>query len=158
MKQIKQLDKDNLWKLIIILGLIIGMISLTGCAKSGTETTTPTLTNTLPPGGEDRGNGITVEPTFTSEPKETKEVNTALKPFITSAKDDLASQLDVPANEIEVVEAQMVTWPDGSAGCPSPNIDYIQVQEEGLIIQLVYKGQVYEYHQSQSRPLFLCKP
>src|SRR5687768_1987839 len=34
---------------------------------------------------------------------------------------DLSRRLRVPEDEIEVLEVEEVTWPDGSLGCPQPD-------------------------------------
>jgi hypothetical protein len=85
-------------------------------------------------------------------------VDQALEPFVKAARGDLAGRLDVPASDLGVVKAEAVVWPDASDGCPQPGMEYIQVQEEGVLVQLAFKGQIYEYHQGESRGLFLCEP
>ena len=81
-----------------------------------------------------------------------------LEKLVTQAKDDLAKRLNINADQITLVQAQTVTWPDGSLGCPQPGMMYIQVQVDGLLIQLRAKGEIYEYHSGGNRAPFLCKP
>jgi hypothetical protein len=56
-----------------------------------------------------------------------------------------------------VVEMRTVVWPDGSLGCPEPDVAYIQVQRDGLLIRLRARRRVYQYHSGGGRPPFLCE-
>ena len=63
----------------------------------------------------------------------------------------------VPAEEIKVVDVEIVVWPDASLGCPQPGMMYPQVQQDGMLIRLRAGGVVYEYHSGETRPPFLCE-
>ena len=76
--------------------------------------------------------------------------------LVIQAKEDLADRLSIPIDQIEVLEARSVVWPDASLGCPQPDMRYKQVQVDGVLIRLQANGQVYEYHSGGSRGLFLC--
>jgi hypothetical protein len=80
-----------------------------------------------------------------------------LQPVIEQAVADLAQRLSMAAEEILVLRAEMVTWPDASLGCPQPGMKYKQVPEDGALIVLQAMGMVYEYHLGGSRGLFLCE-
>lgn len=80
-----------------------------------------------------------------------------LKKLITQANGDLAGRVSVPVDQIEVLEARAVVWPDASLGCPQPGMRYKQVPVDGALIRLRANGQVYEYHRGGSRGLFLCE-
>jgi hypothetical protein len=41
-------------------------------------------------------------------------------------------------------------------GCPQPNFSYLQVPQDGLLVQLKYAGQVYAYHSGGNLGPFLC--
>jgi hypothetical protein len=73
------------------------------------------------------------------------------------AKEDLAGRLGVEANQIELVSAEAVIWPDGSLGCPQPGVAYTQVQQDGLRIVLQVGDKTYSYHSGGVRPPFLCE-
>lgn len=77
--------------------------------------------------------------------------------LVMQAKEDLADRLSIPIDQIEVLEARSVVWPDASLGCPQPDMRYKQVQVDGVLIRLQANGQVYEYHSGGSRGLFLCQ-
>ena len=76
---------------------------------------------------------------------------------VLQAIDALASTLSLTAAEIELIEARPVVWPDGSLGCPQPDMMYPQVQVEGIVIRLRAAGKEYQYHGGGRREPFLCE-
>jgi hypothetical protein len=80
-----------------------------------------------------------------------------LRMLVTQAREDLAGRISVTVDQIEVLEAEAVVWPDASFGCPQPGMRYKQVPTDGALIRLQAKGRVYEYHRGESRGLFLCE-
>jgi hypothetical protein len=100
---------------------------------------------------------ITVEkpamnPTSTPAP-----IEPGLEEPVAQAKADLAARTGLSLDEIELIEVQSVVWPDGSLGCPQPDMGYTQVQVDGLLIRLGAGGQTYEYHSGGTRAPFLCE-
>ena len=83
--------------------------------------------------------------------------DSGLQPFVQQAQEDLAKRLAVNINQIELIEARSVVWPDKSLGCPQPGMEYLQVQVDGLLIRLSVSGQLYEYHSGGNRSPFLCQ-
>ena len=79
-----------------------------------------------------------------------------IEDLVIQAKEDLADRSSIPIDQIGVVEARSVVWPDASLGCPQQGMRYKQVQVDGVLIRLQANGQVYEYHSGGSRGLFLC--
>jgi hypothetical protein len=84
-------------------------------------------------------------------------IEAALQGFVAGAQNDLARRFGVGADQVEVVEARSVMWPDRGLGCPAPGMLYVQVPEDGLLIRLRYGGRFYEYHSGAGRPPFLCE-
>ena len=72
------------------------------------------------------------------------------------AIDDLAARLSVAADAIALVRVEEVDWPDGSLGCPQPDMRYTQALVNGSFIQLSVDGQLYNYHSGGRRAPFLC--
>ncbi|MDD9205613.1 hypothetical protein PU560_03910 [Georgenia sp. 10Sc9-8] len=72
------------------------------------------------------------------------------------AVQDLADRLGVPAEDVTVVRAESVTWPDGALGCPEPGTAYTQSLVEGMLIELTVDGETYRYHSGTDREPFLC--
>lgn len=81
----------------------------------------------------------------------------SLAPLVRQARRDLAKRLKVNVEEIEVVQARMVQWPDTSLGCPRPGMLYPQILQDGTFIQLQADGKLYNYHSGRGRPPFLCE-
>jgi hypothetical protein len=69
----------------------------------------------------------------------------------------LAERLGVDRVRIEVVEAEPVTWPDASLGCPHPDMKYRQVPVDGYRILLRVDGREYAFHGGGQRAPFLCQ-
>ena len=78
-------------------------------------------------------------------------------PQVAQAKEDLATRLNIPPDQIRVVDVQMMTWSDTSMGCPHPDIAYPQIPQDGLLVRLSAVGQVYNYHSGGTQGPFLCK-
>jgi len=83
-------------------------------------------------------------------------IEAGLAPFIDIAITDLASRLGVDPAEITTISATLVTWSDGSMGCPLPDMQYAQVLQDGSLIELGYGAKVYRYHSGGDRTPFLC--
>ncbi|MBC7877971.1 MAG: hypothetical protein H7Y59_12450 [Anaerolineales bacterium] len=80
-----------------------------------------------------------------------------LQDLIEKAKADLAQRLTISVDQIILLEATSVVWPDASLGCPQPGMVYIQVPEDGLLIRLQVSNQIYPYHSGGFREPFLCE-
>ena len=83
--------------------------------------------------------------------------NDGLQYLIDQAKEDLSKKLDILIEEIRLMDAKAVVWPDASLGCPQPGMQYKQVPEDGAVVMLQAGGITYEYHTGGSRGLFLCE-
>ncbi len=77
--------------------------------------------------------------------------------LVEAARLDLASRLKIPVDQVQFVSFEAVVWPDGSLGCPQPEMLYIQVQQEGYRITLSVQDERYPYHGSAKRGPFLCE-
>jgi len=78
-------------------------------------------------------------------------------PLVKQALLDLTMRLGVGPDAITLVSAESVVWPDGSLGCPRPDMGYKQVQQDGMRIVFKAQGHTFEYHSGGSRPPFLCE-
>ena len=81
-----------------------------------------------------------------------------LAALVAVAAGDLADRLSVSIGDVVVVSAESVVWPDGSIGCPIPDMRYTQVQVDGTKIVLSVDGGIYNYHSGAGRGPFLCVP
>lgn len=57
----------------------------------------------------------------------------SLGSIIAVATQDAAARLNVDPATIELVRAYSVSWSDGSLGCPSPDLQYMQALEPVLV-------------------------
>lgn len=132
---------------------------------SGSQVTQPPGTDqppttTQPPGTD---SGSVDEGTTTTPPPPAPSTGSAsytgpLSGLVTVAIADLVGRLGVDPGQIEVVSVESVVWPDGSLGCPQPDMSYTQVQVDGARIVLSVDGGTYTYHSGGSRDPFLCVP
>ncbi len=84
-------------------------------------------------------------------------IEPGLEGIVAAAIDDLAQRLAVSPEQIVVVEAQAVVWPDASLGCPQPDMLYKQVPMDGALVRLEVADKVYDYHSGAGRAPFLCE-
>jgi hypothetical protein len=145
----------------ILLFAISVLMFLSGCVtQSLRPDEPPTLpsaeelpvaaTNTVP------AEATQGDPTQMSPPTP-PPASSGLENLIEDAKNDLAKRLLIPVDQISLIEANEVVWPDASLGCPQPGMAYIQVPEDGAQIILQAGGINYAYHTGGSRGLFLCE-
>ncbi len=80
-----------------------------------------------------------------------------LQGLLEKAKTDLAQRLSVLPEEIAIVQATSVTWPDGSLGCPQEGMVYAQVLTPGYLIRLQSGDQKFEYHASRGTEVVYCE-
>jgi hypothetical protein len=77
--------------------------------------------------------------------------------LIEKARKDLAQRLTINVEDINVLEARDVVWPDASLGCPQPDMIYAQIEVEGLLIRLGVGREMYFYHSGGGDDPFLCE-
>ncbi len=75
---------------------------------------------------------------------------------VAAAVADLAARLGIAADATTVVRAEEVDWPDGSLGCPQPDMRYKQMLVNGSFVQLRVADRLYNYHSGGMRAPVLC--
>jgi hypothetical protein len=141
---------------------LAAVVALAACGgddtgSGATSGTVPSVSDTtpgssVPPSSAPRSTPLpprTSPGSFPGTPTDTSS------PLVTDAVADLARQLDISPNDVTVVAAREVTWPDGSLGCPEPGMMYTQALVDGTLVVLEADGQRYEYH--GGTPLVLCE-
>ena len=58
---------------------------------------------------------------------------------------DAAGRAGVTPDQVKVVSAETMTFPDGSLGCPEPGMAYTQMVVDGFKIVAQAKGVTYDY-------------
>ena len=122
------------------VAVLLSVVILSACAVSGDEGSSTTSTA---PGGPDTTAG---PETTTTQPEETTTVPTAPASTVEEAVTLLAAHLRVDVEEIGVVKAEAVTWPDSSLGCPEPGELYTQALVDGSQVVLRHGDRMYDYH------------
>ncbi len=70
---------------------------------------------------------------------------------------DLATRINAQPEELEIIGAEAVVWPDGSLGCGKPDQTYTQASVRGYRIVLCYLDKQYDYRASETGYFFLCE-
>lgn len=73
-----------------------------------------------------------------------------------AARQHLAEELGVPADDIELVERRAVTWRNGALGCPEPGMAYTQALVPGYWIRLQVGSERFDYHAARGQAPFHC--
>jgi hypothetical protein len=107
---------------------------------------------------------ITSSPVTTSDPGNAKmtpspppPVTPQLQKLIDQSRQDLAQRLGINVDDISLLEASSVTWPDASLGCPREGMGYAQVLTPGYLIRLQAGEQEYEYHAGRGMAVIYCE-
>jgi hypothetical protein len=126
-------------------GLALLVVTLAACGAGPDDSLVgeTTLPSTVPP---------TTENETTTMPISDQEQ----LPIVAPARADLALRLGVDADQLQVISAEEVTWPDGSLGCPEPGMSYTQALVDGSKAVLGYEDRVYVYHAGDDGEPFLC--
>lgn len=63
---------------------------------------------------------------------------------------DLARQERLRSEDIELLQGEAVTWPNGALGCPKPGEMYTQAEVPGYRVVLESAGQEYDYRAARA--------
>jgi hypothetical protein len=77
--------------------------------------------------------------------------------YIDAVVADAAERAGVSADEVEVLDARSVEWPDGSLGCPQPGMLYAQVITFGYQIVVAAAGETFDYRLGGRGNFRLCE-
>lgn len=128
------------------------LLALTACARVGAPTTSGGA-SPLESGRPTRTTGP-IETVPPGSPGGVEEVPDAiLQPIL----DDAADRSGVPPEELEVVRAEAVVWPDGSLGCPEPGTMYTQALVDGYWVVVDADGTELDYRIGSSGSFRLCE-
>lgn len=81
-----------------------------------------------------------------------------LQSMTEAALDEAARQTKLDRARLKVISAEAVTWPDGSLGCPRPDMAYTQALVPGYRIRVQAGAEVLDFHASRRGQLVLCPP
>jgi hypothetical protein len=81
-----------------------------------------------------------------------------LRSVLDAATRDTVNRLNIDPATIAVESALLVTWSDGSVGCPVAGMQYTQALVPGYRVMLRAGGQLFDYHAAANGHLVLCPP
>jgi hypothetical protein len=70
---------------------------------------------------------------------------------------DAAERTGVDVDDIEVVQAEAVTWSDGSLGCPEPGMVYTQALVDGYHVIVEAGGEELDFRVTANGGFVLCE-
>lgn len=91
------------------------------------------------------------------EPDIREDVDETLRDELELAIADAADERGVTTEEIEVLRAEQVEWPDGAMGCPEEGEMYTQAIVPGYLIVLSVHDETLYYHGAEGEPPFHCE-
>lgn len=94
----------------------------------------------------------TADSIMTQLPSEPMDLNAQIE----FSRKDLAQQLGVEIDLINLTDAQQVTWRSGALGCPQKGMNYTQALVPGTLILLDVDGEIHEYHAKHGGQPFNC--
>ncbi len=150
--------KRKIWFAALVSGLlVVGCSGTRGDTQPRQEAPEPGATSVPEISPIATEPGLVLKGDTMDHGTENPAVEPGLEGLVAQATQDLADRLRISTNQISVVEARLVVWPDASLGCPQPGMAYIQVPQEGALIVLRADGDLYRYHIGGNRGLFLCE-
>ncbi len=69
---------------------------------------------------------------------------------------DAADRSGLPADQLEVLSFESVTWSDGSLGCPAPGMSYTQALVPGYRVRVRAGTAVLDYHATSRGHFIVC--
>ena len=72
------------------------------------------------------------------------------------AATNLAKELNIAPDQVEIRSATQTEWSDSSLGCPEPGRAYMQVITPGYKVILFANGREYEYHTNMQNMAIRC--
>ena len=115
----------------------VGLFTLAACAAE----------SSAPPGA-----------TPTVPPPSAGPVPVGVAAAIRQALADASQRTGRPTDELQIVSAESVTWPDGALGCPQPGMAYTQALVPGFRVRVRAGEELFDYHSGRSGAPTLCPP
>jgi heat shock protein HslJ len=87
---------------------------------------------------------------------DTQQPSAASRPLVDLARQALAKELGIGADQVTVRSIEAAEWRNSSLGCPKPGMNYLQVLTSGYKIILEAQGRSYEYHTDSEKRVVRC--
>jgi hypothetical protein len=105
------------------------------------------------PGGKPAGAAITAP---LQKPPPLAALTNPHETLIANVLQDAAGRSGLPADQLEVLSFESVTWSDGSLGCPQPGMSYTQALVPGYRLRVRAGVAVLDYHATVRGHFILC--
>jgi hypothetical protein len=92
----------------------------------------------------------------TALPSNTATTSVPVEKFIALASADLAKRLSITTDQITLINAAPITWPNAALGCPQPGKTYAAGRVPGYQIVLAAQNQQHQYHTDLLGRVLLC--
>jgi hypothetical protein len=132
---------------------VVALVAVLAACGGGSTATSASETTVLQPPSE---SSSTSSP-FSSASVPSSGEGGAPANYIEAVVTDAAERAGVPGDEVEVVEARSVEWPDGSLGCPEPGMMYTQVITPGYQIIVAVGDETFDYRLGRRGNFRLCE-
>jgi hypothetical protein len=128
-------------------------VALAACAAPGAGEPSVTPSAGGPTDGPSIGETL---PPSTGAPA-SGEVPSEIDAIVAAILADAAERTGVPEEAIEVVQAEAVTWSDGSMDCPEPGMLYTQALVDGFHVIVDADGEELDYRSARGGSFLLCE-
>lgn len=132
----------------ILLGLVVSTLALAACALQTGEAS-PSADSGRPTRSE--------PPLATLPPSEEPVIGEVPAEILADLVADAAERSGVEPAAVEVVQAEFVTWSDGSLGCPEPGMSYTQALVDGYHVILKAGDDELDYRLSTAGDFRVCE-
>lgn len=139
-------------KIIVGLAVMGAILFSSGCQPGFVD---PSTSSDITP-SQTPAPGIPTQGDIQMTPSIPSPANPGLQSLIDKAKADLAQRLSISVQNIVLVEATSVVWPNASLGCPQKGMVYAEVLTPGYLIILNADNNEYEYHASRGTQVIYC--
>ncbi len=126
-----------------------------GPAGTGVSPYAPTIAATPIPGGSGAPGGGSTAPATATAPRQVTPMS-AYPSVVQLAATNLAKDLNIAPDQVEIRSVEQREWSDSSLGCPEPGRAYMQVITPGYKVILFANGREYEYHTNMQNMAIRC--
>lgn len=143
--------------LVPVAALTMAALLLAACGGADDTPGPDDAEQVTPDDPDDDGAGGGGDPDADAGSGDQDDAPADLDEFTDLAVATAADETGVAEDEIEVVTAEEVTWPDGSHGCPEEGEMYTQALVPGYRAILDAGGEERHYHGGEGEPPFHCE-
>jgi len=126
--------------------ILVAIVLLSACGGPPAATQSPGPAPTLAPTPRPPDLPVATPPPVSAVPEA----------FLDAILEEASSLSSVDFSQILVTRAEAVTWPDGSLGCPEPDMMYTQALVDGYWVVVQAGGEEYDFRVGTTGDFRLC--